>query len=249
MPSFKLPVDGENVPWLDLTRRNSPRRRPLQWGHVEAKAATAAMCAQTGTHKHTLYWVIHARWCHRRSAGDTQGSPRGPAFELWTPWPLTSAYLPCPIDTHFWIFPPNRNRQSFAFDVSGELKSLEMIIWVQISETLLSWGGDVFSTCWVQQPTVLPHIKQLNVFDYWAYGGDDGKRDKRGSFSASLPSYLIFSSASFPSLRHPSIRLTSSARAAKSSTEQETQGKRESVRYRATVHFRPSWLGFIREET
>lgn len=45
--------------------------------------------------------------------------------------------------------------------------------------------------------------------------------------SLSFPPYLIFPSASFPSFKHPSIRLASSARAANSSTEQEKERERE----------------------
>lgn len=87
----------------------------------------------------------------------------------------------------------------------------------------------LFNTCSVKKKEAYcaSHVKKsLNVFDYRAYARDGGKWDENGSrfpFFLLFASYLIFSSASLPSFRHPSIRLTSSARAANSSTEQERE--------------------------
>lgn len=102
MPSFKLSVDDENVPWLNLTEK-LPETETVAVRSCRSQSHNHNyVCTNRHTNTHS-YWVIHACWCHHRSSGDTQGSTRGLTSELWTPWP--NICLPSVSHQYtFWYF-------------------------------------------------------------------------------------------------------------------------------------------------
>lgn len=189
--------------------RNSPRRRLLQWGHAEAKATTANMRAQTGTHKHTGWCMLAdvttaALVSHRGQPGV---SPLN--YELGD---LTSAHPLCLIKKdfvyntdifgHFQLVRWQDVFKKWHFIVLKEPTEGRWLCFVHLSGRMPVWSSGVFCSTHVELNRLL-YTAHKNPRCFWLPGLPRGHCGRGIRETASLPPVSLLFTLFSPLLASP----------------------------------------------